>query len=501
MQIFAEKGGSSPKNKLDALLAKLHDIREHDKLSAYRPYEYQLAFHNAKGSGTDVPARQRALQAANKTGKSYCGAREAAFHATGLYPDWYQGVRFDHPTEGLVASVTMPLTRDVAQKELVGDLAQGPDALGTGAIPRDLIVKTYNKPGVPNALDSIIIRHVSGGTSKAMFQSYEAGFSKFQGFHTHWAWCDEEPPMPIWEQVLRSGFATNGIAFLTYTPEQGITDVVHGFLYLLQDTQALVTATWDDVSSEQGGHMTPEMRESFLSAIPAHQRDMRTKGIPGMGTGVIFDVDDDHLMYDPFEYPRHWPRIAAMDYGSDHPFAGVWAAVDTENDTFYLYDVYRESRATMPTHAAAFKRRGLWIPVAWPADVNQTDAQSGKPLSEIYRNDYGLNMLPLHFTNPPGPGQKEGQGGRGIEVGLAAMLTAMQEGRFKVARHLKPWFEEKSMYQRTATADGRSKVRAIRDDLMSATRYAYMSQRFACVQPMGRPRVRRTTAAPLRNWG
>ena len=258
--------------------------------------------------------------------------------------------------------------------------------------------------------------------------------------------------------------------------------------------------TWDDVSSDKGGHMTPEIMESFLAAIPVHQREMRKKGVPGMGTGIIFDVDDEMLAFDPFDYPRHWPRISAMDFGTDHPFAAVWGAIDRENETFYLYDAYRETRATMPTHAHAFKQRGLWIPIAWPADVNQTDKQSGRPLSDIYLTDYELNMLPAYFTNPPAPGQQEGEGGRGVEVGLAAMLNAMQEGRFKVARHLSEWFEEKSMYSRVSTPSGGSKVRALRDDLMSATRYAYMSQRFAHVRPVKSKRRVRTSGSPLRNW-
>ena len=50
----------------------------------------------------------------------------------------------------------------------------------------------------------------------------------------------------------------------------------------------------------------------------------------------------------------------------------------------------------------------------------------------------------------------------------------MQSGRFKVFSHLNSWFEEFRMYHRK---DG--KVVPLKDDLMSATRYATQSVRNA----------------------
>ena len=55
------------------------------------------------------------------------------------------------------------------------------------------------------------------------------------------------------------------------------------------------------------------------------------------------------------------------------------------------------------------------------------------------------------------------------------MYDRMRSGRFKVFGHLGEWFEEKRMYHR----DDRLKVVQVRDDLMSATRYGVMMQRYA----------------------
>ena len=81
-------------------------------------------------------------------------------------------------------------------------------------------------------------------------------------------------------------------------------------------------------------------------------------------------------------------------------------------------------------------------------------------------------MLPFHFENPPALGEKKG--GNSIEEGIMALLQHMENGRFHVFSTLGDWWEEFRMYHRK---DG--KIVPLRDDLMSATRYATMSARFS----------------------
>jgi len=52
-----------------SLLDNLDHLRNIRKLQFYKPYKYQVEFHNAKGKGTNEPAKQRLLLAANKIGK------------------------------------------------------------------------------------------------------------------------------------------------------------------------------------------------------------------------------------------------------------------------------------------------------------------------------------------------------------------------------------------------------------------------------------------------
>jgi Terminase large subunit, T4likevirus-type, N-terminal len=56
--------------------------------------------------------------AGNQLGKTLAGGFEAAMHATGRYPDWWQGRRFDRPTIGWACGVTGEVVRDTVQKIL-----------------------------------------------------------------------------------------------------------------------------------------------------------------------------------------------------------------------------------------------------------------------------------------------------------------------------------------------------------------------------------------------
>jgi Terminase large subunit, T4likevirus-type, N-terminal len=99
-----------------ALEEKAKRVRE-NKLSYYAPYDKQNAFHTA---GADPAVRERLLVAGNQLGKTVAGSFECAMHLTGLYPEWWQGARFDEPTTGWAASETSQGTRDTVQRLLLG---------------------------------------------------------------------------------------------------------------------------------------------------------------------------------------------------------------------------------------------------------------------------------------------------------------------------------------------------------------------------------------------
>ena len=442
-----------------------------NKVEFYDPYPYQLEFHATGGE-----ANQRLLMAANRIGKSYCGAAEMAFHLTGLYPDWWKGRKFNNPITAWCGGISNETTRDIVQAELLGS-PDDPEAFGSGAIPRKLIVKTERKPGVPNAKAVALIRHVTGTNSSLFFKAYEMGVEKWQGRSVDCVWLDEEPSREIYSQAVTRTLDRRGMVYMTFTPEAGMTETVAAFMNNIQPGQSLSNATWDDASEKitsmngLSGHLAESVMVQILSAYSPHEREMRRYGRPSIGSGLIFPIPDDRISCSPIHIKSFWPRIAAIDFGWDHPTAVVWCAIDPDEDIFYIYDCYRESKASPATHSERIRKRPHFIPIAYPHDGNRRDSMGNPGLASQYR-DLGCNFLLQHFTNPPALGLTKGS--NSIEEGIMALYQSMESGKFKVFDTLSDWFEEFRMYHRK---DG--KVVPLRDDIMSATRYAFQSQRFA----------------------
>ena len=431
-----------------------------NQMAQYEPYEYQKKFHNSK-------ATQRLLMAGNRVGKSFSGAMEMSYHCTGLYPEWWEGRKFDRPVRCWVGGVSNETTRDVCQKELVGQ-PDDPSAKGTGSIPLKLIGETVRKPGVPNAVNSVVIRHKSGGYSRIGFKAYEMGKEKWMGESLDVIWLDEEPPQGIYSQALTRTADKGGIVYMTFTPEQGMTETVAQFVNNLKKGQDLIQPKCDDAP-----HMTKKVREQILSALPPHERKMREKGIPQLGSGLVFPINEDDILCEPFDIPDYYPKLCGIDFGWDHPTACAWIAWDRDSDIVYMYDGYSMRQETVPVHASAIKARGKWIPVIYPMDGRQADKGSGKSLAMQYR-DEGVNLLREHFTNPPQNGMKEGSGGISVEAGVMEMLTRFQTKRLKIFSNQSKILEEIRLYHRK-----NGKIIPMNDDIISALRYAVMSLRKA----------------------
>jgi phage terminase large subunit-like protein len=448
---------------LKALKAEGARLVSERLIELYEPYEKQAVFH-----ALGVDHRERLLMAGNQLGKTYSAAAEVSYHLTGEYPEWWQGRRWKKATAGWAAGVTSEVTRDTCQRLLLGR----PGQHGTGMIPKRHLLETSAARGIADAIDTVIVQHVNGGKSTLTFKSYEKGREKFQGETLDWVWFDEEPPYDIYMEGLTRTNATGGMTFVTFTPLQGMSQVVRLF-YPRPDTgdRAIVQMTIDDAK-----HLSPEQRESIIASYPAHEREARTRGIPMLGSGRIFTVPESAFVVDSFSIPSEWPRIGGIDLGYDHPTAAVKLAWDRENDTVYVTNAYRVKQATILQHAAALKAWGD-IPWAWPHDALSHDRGSGETMAELYRKQ-GLDMLweRAQFQD----------GGYGVEAGIAMIMDRLETGRLKVFSHLADWFEEYRLYHREE-----GKVVKEYDDLMSATRYATMMLRYA-------RKARGANAGPLR---
>jgi phage terminase large subunit-like protein len=414
---------------------------------AYTKYDKHLDFF-----AIGKEKRSRVFMAANRVGKTVCGAYETACHLTGDYPPWWQGRVFDHPTEGWAAGDTGQTTRDILHRELLGE------EFGTGLIARDKIIKITSRPGIPGAVERVAVRHKNGGTSYIGFKSFDQGRRSFQGTAKHFIWLDEECPEDVYNECTVRTMTTKGVVYITFTPLKGLTLFVQEFMKAANEdseegtSRAVVMAGWDDVP-----HLGEDEKAEILADTPPHLRDSRSKGIPGLGSGAIYPIPENEIAVAPFELRPEWRRFYGLDVGWNFT-AAVFCAHDRDRDIVYIYDTYKSSHKEPDIHAAAIKRRYVGtsgLPGAIDPASRQRGQADGKNLLQLYRG-CGLKLIPADNAT---------------QSGIDEVYSRMSTGRLKVFKGLGDWWDEYRLYRR----DEKGRIVKEADHLMDAMRYAIVS--------------------------
>ena len=422
--------------------------------------------------------------ATHNCGKTIAGCMEMAFHLTGNYPAWFKGHKIEPRTNVTsgekeiscwVIGTDTKTVRDSLQAKLVGTVAK---EFTDGCIHADLIDRdsVIMARGVTGLVGTIYIRHKSGCKAKLQFRSYEQGRGNLQSATVDACYCDEEPPSDIMGEIRARLGATGGFLYMAFTPLSGMTPLVQEFWAHDNPDKFLVC-----LSAYEALHYSPEKLrklESKYAGLSESERQARMNGIPTMGSGVVFPVDDKDIWFDyEGKIPETWERIGGLDFGrGDHPTAVVWCARDPMTDTVYVYDCIETIRKSVAENASLMRRRGAWIPISYPHDLMRDSGVSvsndklkqteGYRYKQMYE-DEGVTLTP---TNA-----KTVEGSTKVEVGICEMRQRMLEGRLKVAKHLSEWFKEKQTYR--YGEDG--KPIKEKDHLLDATRYAIIMLRYA----------------------
>lgn len=430
----------------------------------YEPHDKQALFHKL-----GEICRERLFLAGNRVGKTFCGATETAMHLTGRYPSWWEGKRFHEPVNAWAASDTGETTRDILQNECLGNSSKGL----IGAIHPSLLVgEPTGRRGISGAIDTAYIRHSSGGVSQLGFKSYDQGRAKFQGTHKHVVHLDEEPPQDVYDECFMRtagvGAKPRGSILSTMTPLGGMTPLLQHYTDKMVsgtpvDGRVFVQAGWED-----NPHLSEEEVADLIKRFASrpHELEARMKGIPSIGSGMIYPISEDSIICDPFPIPDHFRRCAGMDFGWTNPTAVVWGAIDPERDILYVYDEYRQSELSPQTHTHNIQARGDWIPTVCDPSGQQGDKDDGEKLMDKYAS-HGLHLILADNA---------------VETGLQEVLERMQTGRLKIFRHCDGVLSERRMYAR----DEKGRVKKMNDHLMDALRYLVKSGlEHARIKPTG----------------
>jgi phage terminase large subunit-like protein len=329
--------------------------------------------------------KERLFMAANRVGKSEAGAYEVGplnrrpVHHGGYSP---------------VSGTNSQTTRDTVQAKLLGPV----HAPGTGMIPAHLILQTTAaRGGLAGAIEGAPVRHESGGESLLGLKTYEQGRQSFEGTEKHVIWCDDEPPLDCYAEMLMRTMTAKGVMLTTFTPLQGMSDVVKSFLEPETDAarqfKCVVQAGWKDVP---------------------------------------------HLTVTTFDVPESWLRVYGMDVGWNKT-AVVWGARDPATGVVYLYSEHYQGQGEPASHAFAIKSRGDWIPgVIDPACLGSSQVD-GRSLMDLYAK-LGLRLEPAQNS---------------VEAGIAEVWQLLVSGRLKVMTHLDNWLREFRKYHRDDKGSGK----------------------------------------------
>ena len=287
----------SVQTKFQELAIAVRDDMEFNQLRYFRPFQHQLRFF---ATGT---SQRRGILAANRIGKTVSTCYETAMHLTGLYPDWWPGMRYDKPINVMVAGEGWSQVALVLQNELLGtNDVKIRDQIGTGAIPRDCIVTETMRGDGANCI-GVEIRHTSGGKSYLLFANYTQEVRQMQGFKLNVAVFDEQPPDDFFSEIVTRTATTQGQVLCSFTPLKGLNGLVSKF-WNHEDGYDHIRVSWDDVP-EYDPWGEPFLLNSTRAQLERdylpHERDARRNGVPVMGKGAVFQI-------------RSWPTYKTGDY-------------------------------------------------------------------------------------------------------------------------------------------------------------------------------------------
>ncbi len=393
----------------------------------------------------------RAFIGGNGTGKTMGIGCEAVYHLTGLYPEWWEGKRYNRPIKAWFCARETKQLRDAMQEILFGNLRQG-DEIGTGLIPKVCLLddrgqmQTTAYPNGGGAIGTASIRHFTNGVfdgwSEIQFKTYAQGWQEFQGSTRDLVWLDEEPDdSKVYAECLartRGPKGEEGAMICTFTPLLGYSTMYLSFLpngrephngeHPENKQKYVKIVTWNDVP-----HLSEEYKQSMIAEwklSDPNSIEARINGVAAIGSGRIYPINEDFVVVEQKKMPSYWRKAYGLDPGWNNT-AIIWIAEDPNTGIKYIYSEYKHGKVVYPIHVEAIKLRGEFIPGA--CDPHEAPKPRDDGTSTIdYLNGLGLNLVSAN----------------GNPNALRAMILSMFEsGALKIMDNCEKLLQEIRLYR------------------------------------------------------
>ena len=276
----------------------------------------------------------------------------------------------------------------------------------------------------------------------------------WQGAHIGSCWLDECGLMSrlAWITAVQRVAYASGRILATSTPynmgwlKTDIYDPYHA-----GNTDIVVS----QFPSTSNPHYDPAVIERARGLMSAERGRMMFDGQFGRPEGMIYDCyDDEFVLVDDFVPPSTWQHFGGLDFGFNHPFAGL-AAARNPDGVYFLYWEYKRSERTIGHHSVAIKASGPAAGARWYCDP------SG---AQFILELQGLGISATGGNND-------------VAAGIDKVYELMAGGRLKICRSLHHVRDEIEGYewQREKDDTGFSDDPVkLNDDLVDALRYMLM---------------------------
>lgn len=384
----------------------------------------------------------------NRVGKT-TGATlyEVVCHITGLYPDWWPGIKFDRDLNIIVYGFSRQSIRETTQKILVGELSN----YGTGLIPKSYFKeKPFNVVnGFSTGIDKIYVRHLKGHSCTIEFRTYEGGWETLQGLKADMIVFDEEPKFEIFQEAFMRLVTTNGHLRFAFSPLHGPTKLVR-FIEEKSSLMKLITCSMYDAP-----HITQAMIDETFEMIEPYLRDARINGIPQLGEGQVYPFPMSYLDVPYRDIPDFWPQGYSMDVGFNNT-AILFFAQDPTSKMIYITNEYHGEKKSPQENFFCIKDRGVdWMNgVVDPAAANGTQVD-GSQLMKMYQS-HGMKLTKANNA---------------VNTGIAKTYEMFKNQKLKKFPNLISFEKELGYYQRK-----KGEIVKENDHFCDALRYAVMNE-------------------------
>jgi phage terminase large subunit len=221
--------------------------------------------------------------------------------------------------------------------------------------------------------------------NKIVFVTNDSGARAMQGYAAALVWLDEEHDETVYNEALQRVSrvrwdARSGWLLLTMTPLKGMGSWVYRRFVQEPDEGTKV----HHIHGADNPFIDQDKRERILKGYGEHERLARDVGAFTSLEGLVYGFQRDLHVVDPFTPPEHWPRYAAIDFGTRNPFVYLLCAVDPGDDVLHVYRAHYKTEWTLRQHVEVMRE----ITDVWPSWIVADCEDKGSRLSLAREHDF-----------------------------------------------------------------------------------------------------------------